>query len=118
MVTMGVAISNHQRECYIDFDICHETATSNPYMQPNNNHEGVGPGEDIMLDIASNKQHEVVRPGEDIEHALQECKTMNMNDDDESNAWNLPNDKCSEGSSYVSDEDVDVPCLPLMNMML
>jgi len=37
-----------------------------------------------------------------------------MNDEDESNAWVPPDDECSEGSSssYVHNDDDDVPCLP------
>jgi len=49
----GVAISNHQCKYCTESKICHDTATLNQHMQQHNNHEAVGPGEDILLDIAN-----------------------------------------------------------------
>jgi len=64
-------------------------------------------------DSAHNDHHEKVVAGEAVS-PTEDVGTMNMNDEDESNAWVPPDDKCSKGnsSSYVSDYGDDVPCLP------
>jgi len=111
----GIAISNHECHCFVDFDICQETEISSTCMLPENiNNEGNN-------DENKNAKNNNDRPDNDIqiegitngEHV--ETDNNNIANDNESNAWTAPDDECfkesSEGSmcSNVSD-NIYVPC--------